>query len=240
METKKNTDPLERAFYDFVKGSENAEIIIHSNKSDIETVPVAYFFRKYDEMPLLEQKALALCSGDILDVGAGSGSHSLFLQQKGKNITALEIRVGLAELMQKRGIQKVINSDIYKYKTPKYDTLLMLMNGIGFAENFKGLQKFLQHARSLLNSGGQIILDSSDLLYLYEQEDGSYLINLNEEYYGEVEYQFEYQGKKGEKFKWLFIDFNSLSYYAQMAGFDCEMIYEDEHFNYLAILNLLS
>jgi len=236
---KKNTDPLENAFHNFLVGSENAEIIIHSNKSEIEIVPVAYFFRNYDEMPLLEQKALALCSGNILDVGAGSGSHSLFLQQNGKSITALEIRAGLAEVMQKRGIQQVINSDIYKYKTQKYDTMLMLMNGIGFTGDFNGLQKFLQHARSLLNAGGQIILDSSDLLYLYEQEDGSFLINLNEEYYGEIEYQFEYQGIKGEKFKWLFIDFNSLSHYAQEAGFDCEMIYEDEHFNYLAILNLI-
>ncbi len=240
MDTRKNTDPLEIAFLDYFNGNEQAEIIIHSNKSDIEEVPIAYFFREFEGMPLLEQKALALCSGKILDVGAGSGSHSLFLQERGENITALEIKAGLIDIMQKRGIRQIVNSDIYKYTTLKYDTLLMLMNGIGFTGDFKGLEKFLQHAKSLLNPGGQIILDSSDLLYLYEEEDGSYLINLNEEYYGELEYQFEYQGIKGERFKWLFIDFNSLSQFALQSGFDCEMVYEDEHFNYLAVLSLIS
>ena len=239
MKFKKSTDPLENAFFDYYGGNEHAEIIVHSNKSDTEVVPVAYFFREYNNMPQLEQKAMALCSGEILDVGAGSGSHTLFLQQNGKSSTALEIKAGLAELMQKRGIQKVINSDIYNYRALKYDTLLLLMNGIGFTGDFNGLQEFLQHAKSLLNPGGQIILDSSDILYLYEQEDGAYMINLNEEYYGEVEYQFEYQGIIGERFKWLFVDFNSLLQYAMQEGFECEMVYEDEHFNYLAVLSLI-
>jgi len=233
------TDPLELAFFDYLEGNSKNEIIIHSNKADTETVAVSYFFRTYDEMPLLEQKALTLCSGEILDIGAGAGSHSLYLQQKENNVTALEIRQGLVDIMKLRGVNNLVNSDIFEYKSKKYDTLLMLMNGIGFTENFNGLKKFLNHAKDLLNPGGQIILDSSDLLYLYEEEDGSVLINLNEEYYGELEYTFEYKGVNGESFNWLFIDFSNLSFFAQEAGLDCELVFEDEHFNYLAILKLI-
>lgn len=239
MRSLETTDPLELAFFDYLDGNIENEIIIHSNKADTETVAISYFFRAYSEMPLLEQKALALCTGDILDIGAGAGNHSLYLQQKREKVTALEIRPGLGEIMNKRGVNNVVISDIFKYKLEKYDTLLMLMNGIGFTADFVGLKKFLKHAKKLLKPGGQIVLDSSDLLYLYEEEDGSVLINLNEEYYGEVEYIFEYKGIKGEPFMWLFIDFTNLSFLAQEAGFECELVFEDEHFNYLAILKLI-
>lgn len=236
IEPKNNEDPLEKAFIDFFEGKLKAEIIVHSNKGETEEIPIAYFFRTFQQMPLLEKKALALCSGDILDIGAGSGSHSLFLQEKGERITALDIKAGLVDIMKRRGIGQVVNCNIYNYKGQQYDTLLMLMNGIGFTGDFNGLDKFLKHARHLLKPGGKIILDSSDILYLYEEEDGSYLLNLNEEYYGELDYNYEYHGLKGDVFKWLFIDFNSLKHYAQLSGFDCELVYEDVHFNYLAVL----
>jgi hypothetical protein len=130
----------------------------------------------------------------------------------------------------------VLHSDIFSFYGQRFDTLLMMMNGIGFTINFEGLQKFLVHAKSILNPGGQILLDSSDLLFLYEEEDGSYKIDLNENYYGEVEYQVEYKGILEEPFKWLFVDFSNLAYYAEEAGFRSELIYEDEHYNYLARL----
>ncbi len=230
------TDPFEQAFFDYLNGDRNTKIIVHNNKGDDEIMPTGYFFRTYDKMPELEKKALELCSGKTLDIGAGSGSHSLYLQDKEMDITALDIRPGFVEVMKKRGLMKTVCSDIFEYKSGKFDTLLMLMNGIGFSKNFSGLEKFLIHARSMLNPGGQVLLDSTDLLYLYREEDGSLKINLNENYYGEVEYQVEYNGKKGIPFKWLFIDYSNLEYYAEQAGFKSELIFEDDNFNYLARL----
>jgi len=236
MNKSRFQDPLEMAFSDYLSGDESATIVINSNKTTPEEVAVEYFFRSFNEMPKLEQKALSLCRGRVLDVGAGAGSHSLFLQQEGVDVKALEIKQGLVEIMKIRGVNKVVHSDIYKFGNETFDTLLLMMNGIGFTANFKGLEEFLQHSRKLLNQGGQIILDSSDILYLYEEEDGSYLIDLNENYYGQVEYYFEYKGMKGEKFNWLFIDFHQLMTFAEEAGFNCELIFEDEHYNYLAQL----
>ena len=229
-------DPFEKAFYDYLDGNLNAKIVVNINKGEADDIPISYFFRTYDEMPELEKLALGLCSGKILDIGAGSGSHSLYLQDIGKDVTSLDIKQGFVDVMQKRGLTKVICSDIFDYEGQKFDTLLMLMNGIGFTKNFDGLTTFFEMARKLLVPGGQIIMDSSDLLYLYEEEDGSYAINLNEEYYGEVVYQVEYMGIKGEPFNWLYIDFDNLSLYAEQAGFRCEKIFEDDHYNYLARL----
>ncbi len=229
-------DPFEKAVYDYLGGKHSAKVSVNINKGAADDIPVSYFFRTYDEMPELEKKALSLCSGKILDIGAGSGSHSLYLQDKGLDVTALDIKQGFVDVMQKRGLKKVIHSDIFDYNADKFDTLLMLMNGIGFTKNFDGLSAFLQSAKNLLKPGGQIILDSSDLMYLYKEEDGSYTINLNDGYYGEVVYQIEYMGIKGDPFSWLYVDFDNLSYYAEQAGFSCEKIFEDDHYNYLARL----
>lgn len=229
-------DTFEKAFYDYLRGKRSAKIIVHCNKGDDEVIPVSYFFRNYKEMPELEKMALSLCSGTILDIGAGSGSHALYLQGRGNDITTLDIRSGFVDIMKKRGLKNVIHSDIYEFKGHKFDTLLMLMNGIGFTKNFDGLVGFLNSSKELLNHGGQIILDSSDLLYLYKNDDGSITINLNENYYGEVEYIIEYKGFKGEPFSWLYVDFDNLSLCAEQVGFNCEKIFEDDQHNYLARL----
>jgi len=229
-------NPFERAFTDYLNGDKKATVIVHNTKGDDEIIPVQYFFRSFEEMPELEQKAMSYCSGKILDIGAGSGIHSLYLQNKGCDITALDIRPGFVNVMNKRGINNVVLSDIFQFQGNRFDTLLMMMNGIGFTINFTGLKNFLVHAKTLLKPGGQILLDSSDLLFLYEEEDGSFKIDLNENYYGEVEYQVEYKGILEKPFKWLFVDFSNLSVYAEEAGFRCELLFEDDHYNYLARL----
>ncbi len=229
-------DPFGQAFIDYFNGDKSAEIIIHCNKGDDDIVPVSYFFRDIDIMPKTEIIALENCSGKILDIGAGSGSHSLELLKRGHEVTSLDINPVFVKIMKMRGLNNVILSDIFNYSGSTYDTLLMLMNGVGFTRDFDGLHRFLGQARSLLNNGGQIILDSSDLLYLYQDEDGEAVINLNDSYYGEVEFIVEYKGVIGEPFSWLYTDFGNLSSIANDAGFKVDKLFEDDHYNYLARL----
>ncbi|MEZ5198127.1 MAG: class I SAM-dependent methyltransferase [Bacteroidales bacterium] len=227
MKKELSNDPFENAFLDYFSGKRSVEIIIHSNKSDVDGVPVEYFFREFDQMPEIEKSALGHCTGKILDIGAGSGCHSLILQKQGKDVTALDIRQAFVDIMKKRGLNKVVLADIYSYNQNTFDTLLMLMNGIGFTGDLNGLARFLAHSRRLIRPGGQILLDSTDILYLYEEEDGSVMLNLNEDYYGEVVYRFEYNGVTGKPFKWLFVDYSLLSEMAGQAGYNCELLMED-------------
>jgi SAM-dependent methyltransferase len=229
-------DPLEQAFNDFFNGDKKAYVTIYNDIGDAEVVPISYFFRTFEKMPLLEQKALELCKGSVLDVGAGSGCHSLVLKARSLFVTPLEIRPALVDILKQQGLENAVQADFYRYNDDTFDTLLLLMNGIGFAGNLQGVEVLLKHARKLLKPGGQIILDSCDLMYMYE-EDGSYMIDLNrEKYYGEVEYQFEYKGKKGNPFDWIFVDYYTLEQMAMENGFRSEIIFEGEHFEYLAIL----
>jgi len=231
-------DPFEQAFSVFLGGETDGYLDVYVNNEFSERIPVKYFFRSYDEMPQLEQFALENCKGKILDIGAGAGCHSLILQNRGYDVTALDIKAGFIEIMKQRGIRKTVESDIFDFKKGRFDTLLMLMNGIGFTIDFAGLKKFLNQAKELLNQDGQILLDSSDLLYLFEEEDGSYRVPLTGDYYGMVIFQVNYKNNDGEPFDWLFIDFSNLEHIAEDTGYRCELLYANDS-HYLARLKII-
>ena len=186
-------------------------------------------------MPVLEQKALALCKGHVLDIGAGAGSHSLHLQQNGLEVTALDRSLGAVQTCRLRGVEQVIHSDIANLKNQKFDTLLMLMNGVGIVGQLQNLGNFFVHLKSLLNRGGQILLDSSDIIYMFdEDEDGGIWVPNTESYYGEVEFTMRYRNLKSEPFFWLYVDYRTLQHAANLSGFGCELVSSGEHFDYLA------
>ena len=232
-------DPIGTAIQDYLQGTRNGEITVACNIADDDVIPVDYLFRQEEEMPELETIALQECRGHVLDIGAGAGCHSLLLQERGLPVTAIDISEGAIAAMQKRGVEDVLLADVHTLQDRKYDTLLMLMNGIGIVGDLFGLYKFLVHAKTLLNPGGQILLESSDILYMYEQEDGSVLLDLNAGYYGEVEYNMRYKTHDSGTFKWLFIDAGLLEQYAEEHGYSFEVLYEGENGNYLARLVLV-
>lgn len=233
-----NNDPIGIALLDYLSGAEDAEITVESNLAEDDIIPVAYLFRGEPDMPALEQLALKKCRGAVLDIGAGAGCHTLTLQKNGYKVTALDISLNAVEAMKQQGVQTVVHQDIFAVKGQKYDTLLMLMNGIGIAGDLPGLERFLKHAKLLLNPGGQILLESSDILYMYEDEDGSVLLDLNAGYYGEVKYNMKYKNQESGWFDWLFIDPSILEDYAVAQGYSFEVLEEGDAGNYLARLSL--
>lgn len=212
-----------------------AEILwLHNSYDEPEEMPVDVFFRDESEMPEIELEALRLCNGKVLDIGAGVGSHSLVLQERGFDVTALEISSIACSILKQRGLNKIENIDLYSFSGKKYDTLLMLMNGIGLAGTIQNLPQLLQHCKSLLNKGGQIIFDSSDISYLYED-----LPQPKNKYLGEICYRYEYKGNKSNWFEWLYVDKATMKDLVKQAGFEMKVICEDENDQYLAKLSPL-
>lgn len=224
-------DVYGEALQDFQRnGSLTAPLLLHSTYGDIEEMPVEVFFRGEEDFPELELIALCLCDGKVLDVGAGVGTHSLYLQDQGFDVTALEISERACALMQERGVHQILQQDFFLLKGEKYDTLLLLMNGIGLVETLDGFRRFLQFARTLLSERGQLLFDSSDISYLYEE----YRIPLPEYYFGEIGYQYEYKEKKGRPFKWLYLDQETLIKIAHEENWVVQILYEDDNDQYLA------
>jgi SAM-dependent methyltransferase len=230
-------DLLGKALLDFYTAPPAGLLRSHCSLETVETVPVSYFFRPFEQMPALEQEALAHCRGKVLDIGCGTGSHCLYLAEKGLECTGLDSSPGAIETARQRGVERAVCADILGYGGGAYDTLLLLMNGIGIPGTLKGLPGFLEHLKTLLEPGGQILLDSSDLIYMFDaDEDGGVWVPGNVEYYGEVTYRWEYQGQVGPEFPWLFIDLHTLGQQAAKAGFTTELLQRGPHFDYLARL----
>ncbi len=223
-------DPLGQAISDYFFRRPVAKLWIHNKYGEKEEMPVDLYFRTFDEMPLLEQLAMNYCQGSVLDIGAGAGSHALYLQDRSLAVSALEISPLSCEVMEQRGVQRIINQDIRTYSADRYDTLLMLMNGIGLSETLSGLKQFLTHAALLLKPGGQLLFDSSNVAYLYEEEVPQ------GRYYGEIDYQYSYRKEETDWFTWLYVDHQTLFQLASAAGWRCELLMEDEHHQYLVRL----
>lgn len=210
-----------------------------SSMFDEDEMPVGHLLRQRDEMPYIEQAALDMARGRILDVGAGAGCHSLALQEEGFSVKAIDISPLCCEAMRRRGIKDVECIDIFDCAvTERFDTILLIMNGTGIAGKASRLPLLLNRLKSMLQAGGQILIDSSDIKYVYMNEDGSFDINLNGNYYGEVDYQMIYKDVKGEPFDWLYIDYGLLSMFAGQCGMRCELVEEGEHYDYLARLTI--
>ncbi len=236
---QKMNDPIGRAISDFYDNGEAPDIKIHTNYTEGELLSPAYFFRTETEMPEIEKKALSLCRGKVLDIGAAAGCHTLVLQKKGFDVTALEKSAKAAEVLKKRGIKKIECTDVLHFYEKEFDTIILLMNGTGIGGTLNGLEQLLRQLRNMLNTGGQILIDSSDIRYLFEEEDGSVWIDLaNDAYFGEMEYELTYKTEKS-KFNWLFVDFETLTETAAKAGMKCNLVLKGKHFSYLAQITLL-
>ncbi|RZJ33679.1 MAG: class I SAM-dependent methyltransferase [Flavobacterium sp.] len=231
-------DLFGKAILDYATQNSPEDLITETSISEADEMSVAYLFRPFDQMPALEQRALQESRGRVLDAGCGAGSHSLYLQAKGFDVTAIDISPNAIEACRLRGIKKAHLADIMQLENEKFDTILLLMNGAGMCGKLDNLGNFLQKLKSLLNPGGQVLLDSSDIIYMFDDdEDGGKWIPANG-YYGNVIFYVTYKNEKENPFEWLYVDFQTLQNAALANGFQSELLQAGSHFDYLARLTV--
>lgn len=232
-------DPMGAAIADYFNHRKANRLRVFSSQFDEDEIPVSQLFRNIKTMPVLERTALQMATGRILDAGAGSGCHALALQDMGKEVVAIDISFQSVEVMKLRGVKNAYPINLFNEQFAEtFDTILMLMNGSGIIGRLENMPVFFQKMKLLLRPGGCLYMDSSDLRYLFEDEDGSFEIDLAGNYYGEIDFQMQYKEIKGNPFSWLYVDFQTLSFYATENGFKAELIKEGKHYDYLAKLSL--
>lgn len=229
-------DLMGKAIWDFYHHETPEDLQTETSISELDELPVAYLFRNFDEMNNIERKALELSKGKTLDIGAGAGSHALYLQnERNLEVTALDISPKSVEVCRLRGIRSAVAENMLTFSGENYDTILLLMNGTGIFQSLKVIDIYLKKLHSLLNQNGQILIDSTDILYMFdEDEDGGVYIPA-EGYYGELDYVVHYKGESEDPIKWLYLDFNTLKNASENNGFKIEKILQEED-SYLARL----
>jgi len=233
---KSKNDPIGLAIIDYSNNNFDENIIVSSDLCDDDVIPVKTLFRTFDEMPLIEKKAIELASGKVLEVGAGAGVHAKEMINNGLNVFAIDISQKAIDYLHTINIPSK-RIDFFDFEKEKFDTICLLMNGIGIAGKLSNLKNFLNHCKNLLNENGKIICDSSDIKYLYEDDEGAMWVDLNTEYYGDFKYKMKYKDQETEWFNWLYVDFEKLSEIASEVGFKSKVILEDDH-HFLAELTL--
>ena len=226
-------DPMGRAIAEYWKTKKADRLRVFSPMFEEDEIPVTTLFRSYESMPKIEQKALDMAKGRILDVGAGAGCHSLVLQERGLDVTAIDISPLSVKTMKERGVKKVLEQDFFTLEG-QYDTILLLMNGLGISGTLERMPELFKQLDKILAPGGQVLGDSTDICYVYETEDGIIELPDDMDYYGELSFQMQYKDTIGEPFDWLYIDADTLTEKAESCGYAVEVVAEGEHYDYLA------
>lgn len=222
-------DLMGRAIWDYYHNENPEDLQTETSISELDELPVDYLFRDFEEMNKIEQKALQLSEGKVLDIGAGAGSHALYLQnEKALDVLALDISPKSIEVCQLRGVKKAISNNILDFSGETFDTIILLMNGTGIFESLAKIDTYFQKLYTLLNENGQILIDSTDILYMFDRDkDGGVYIPAGG-YYGELDYVVHYKGESEEPITWLYLDFNTLKNAAENNGFKIEKVVKDE------------
>lgn len=232
------TIPFGNALHAYFNGESDVEFMLRRDDGVESLIPVEYFFRTESKFSAIERTAIDHCSGHVLDIGAGTGVHSLALEAKGLHVTAIDINPQAADIMRQRGVHCCRQADVFKYQGGPFDTLFMMGHGIGIVENLEGLSKFLAHARELTKPGGQLILDSLDVSSSTIETDIAYHEKNRKigRYIGEIEMQFEFRDTRGPFCPWLHVDYRTLEEYATKVGWMFKLLIEIETGEYLARL----
>ncbi len=230
--------PYAEAMSAFHRGNRDAYMVVYDDYERDE-VPLSYFFRGPNEFPEVERLALNLCRGRVLDVGAGSGCHTLALQERGLQVTAIEILPEMVDILKERGVRDARQATWMDLLDEPFDTVLMMMNGLGLTETLPGLRRFFRRARRLVKPDGQVLADSTDVRVRMEPKAGRSggSTRLDGRYVGELHFQIEFEGRKGPPFAQLYVDPATLDRSARSEKWSCEIIHPpDEYGHYLARL----
>lgn len=230
-------DPIGNAIWDYHTKNDPEDITVESDLVEDDILPIDVLFRQFDTFSLLEIKAMEHCKGNVLDVGAAAGPHAKYLTEKGFDVTTIE-----SSPIAHRYLQAILpqathySARIQEFNTGQYDTILLLMNGIGLAGHLNEVQPFLEHLASLLNPGGSILCDSTDVQSIFEDDEGGLWVDLNANYYGEFKFNMKYKGTESGWFDWIYLDLENFEKIAMAAGLKLTLLAEDDANSFLVQL----
>lgn len=216
--------PYAAAMRAYQDGDVDAGIRLRSSLGEDETLPAGVFFRA--EFFPFEAYALELARGRVLDLGAGVGPHALELQRRGLDVLAVDNCGPLVDIMLERGVRRAIRRDFRWWRGPRFDTVLLLMNGVGPTATLAGLERFLASAGAFLAPGGQLLVDSAEAVPEPVGPDANHGWPPAGDYAGQAWIDLEFGRIRGRPFRELYADVETLQEIAVRVGWATDVAFE--------------
>ena len=228
-------EPLAAALLDHYRSGRPR--CVHALRADgvsfeIET---AEYFTLDGQLSDFDRICLERCHGRVLDVGAGAGRHALAFQERGCEVTAIDVSPICTALCRERGVIDARTVDIMRLDRDEpmgqFDSIFFGMQTIGVAGGTKPLEELLRRLRKSLAPGGELLVDSSALREAWEggEEEDSH-------HRGEIVLSTRYRGWRGDPFPWLYLAEEELAEVANRAGYEMESLAHVESGEYLVAM----
>jgi len=213
---------IAQAINDHLLNLEEKQIQVWLNQKKEEDYMASYFLRSREDMPKHEVLALSLAVGEILDIGAGAGAHTVELCNANKNVTALELNHDLAEIIKNRCDAKVLAEDIFKWKAKvKYDTILLLMNGLGIAQTKEKVPELLEKVKHLLAIHGKAYVELTDYNFSTEYDHEITAEN-------EVTFRLKYGSRFSEEMSWIYPSLTEVENHCHALSLRIKILYQED------------
>ena len=115
--------PLGAALAAFHDRGADVAVTVRNDFGPTEEIHASFFFRSEDSFEEWESVALRRCGPRVLDLGAGVGAHTLVLQARGHEVTALDLIPEAVRIMRERGVEDPRERTLFtSYRQRTYTT----------------------------------------------------------------------------------------------------------------------
>jgi len=236
---KLEEDAFGQELYAAYAGEEVFEIL-ERDDGLIDVMKTGEYFSQYEGWSPIEQKAMQIVKGRVLDVGCGAGRHSLYLQEKGFDVLGIDISPLAINVCRLRGLKncKVVPIEAVNFKPNSFDTIIMMGNNFGLFADFKRARRLLKRFCRMTSEDALIIASSRDPYKTINPAHLEYhkLNKKRGRMSGQVRIRIRYEKYVGKWFDYLMVSRKEMEQILLDTGWKIKEFLDSEGPHYIAII----
>jgi SAM-dependent methyltransferase len=240
MELKK--DAYGQEVWAFFQKKKSYEIIERDDGFiDLSGCAPAAYFAEFKDWPKIQKQAIKFAKGKILDVGAGAGRVSLYLQKTGFDVTAIDKSPLAIKVCKKRGVKHAKVLPIEKigvFRPSTFDTVVMFGNNFGLFGSFKKAKTLLKKLHRITSPSALIIAESNDP---YKTDDPIHLSyrkfnKKRRRMPGQLRIRIRFRNYIGDWFDYLLVSKDEMKKILKDTGWRIKKFIDSDNSMYCAII----
>lgn len=210
--------------------------IVERDDGFVSTAMLVYFapVRRWGAV---ERRALRWVRGRVLDVGVGAGRVALELQERSREVVAIDVSQGAVQVARRRGVRDVrlLALEDVDESLGQFDTLVMFGNNFGLFGSRAKARRLLRRLRPFVR---RIVATSNDPsktddpVHLAYHERNRKRGRLP----GQLRLRIRYRDLIGPWFEYLIVSPDEMAEIVEGTGWEIRHLIRDEDSVYVAVL----